>query len=71
MLLTISVLIGAGVSEMAGPLAQAQAPSFPLTCYGYLGGSKAQWYLLPDPGSIPSIPEFFSEENVVVVAEVN
>ena len=42
MLLTISVLIGAGVSEMAGPLAQAQAPSFPLTCYGYLGGSKAQ-----------------------------
>ena len=40
------------------------------------GGSIAQWqaYLLPDPaamGSIPIIPEIFSEERIVDVAEVN
>ena len=39
-----------------------------------LGGSFAQWlaYLHPDPnalGSIPSIPENFSEEKIVDVAE--
>ena len=41
-----------------------------------LGGSIAQWlsYLLLEPaapGSIPSIPENFSEEKIVNVAEVN
>ena len=41
-----------------------------------LGGSIAQWlsYLLLEPaapGSIPSIPEIFSEEKIVNVAEVN
>ena len=40
------------------------------------GGSIAQWltYLLPDPaapGLNPSIPEIFSEEKIVNVAEVN
>ena len=41
-----------------------------------IGGCKAQWlaYLLLDPaalGSIPSIPEFFSEEKIVKVAQVD
>ena len=41
-----------------------------------LGGSIVQWlaYLLQEPaapGSIPSIPEIFSEEKIVNVAEVN
>ena len=41
-----------------------------------MGGSIAQWlaYLLPEPaaqGSIPIIPEIFSEEKNVDVAEVN
>ena len=41
-----------------------------------LGGSVVQWlaYLLLEPaapGSIPSIPEIFSEEKIVNVAEVN
>ena len=39
-----------------------------------MGGSKAQWlsYLLPDPAAtslIPSIPDIFSEEKIVDVAE--
>ena len=41
-----------------------------------LGGSIVRWlaYLLLEPaapGSIPSIPEIFSEEKIVNVAEVN